>query len=188
MLPPILDRPNLVIAASLLLLVAAVAGVEPCWHGVPPRVPRRQPDRAGEHAAGHVAGEVRRDRPPGRAHPAGPAGSRGHGAAHRTGRVRRARAGRGGGRDRRRSARDRPAARRAAGRAAPGVLHAAGHERDDRSADLAPHRPHAVGDAGEHRREGVRRRPAHAAPAGRDACGTRWRACPAWSICRSSSR
>ena len=72
-----------------------------------PGVPRRQPDGAGEHAAGHVAGQVRRDRPPRRADPAGAAGSRRHGAPHRPRRARRARAGRRSRRDRRRPARDR---------------------------------------------------------------------------------
>ena len=89
--------------------------------------------------------------------------------ARRTGRaeIRRARPGRRGGGDRRRPAGDGPSARRAAGGAAPWVLDAAGHERHDRPADFAPHRSHAVGHAREHRRQGVRRRPADAAPARR---------------------
>ena len=62
--------------------------------------------------------------------------------------------------------------------AAATVRHAARDERDDRAADLASHRPHAVRHAGEHRRQGIRRRPWHASPAGRDACARRWRRCP----------
>ena len=37
------------------------------------------------------------------------------------------------------------------------LFDAARHQRDDRSADLTPDRPHAVGHAGEYRRQGVRR-------------------------------
>ena len=145
-------------------------------------------DGAGQHAAGHVAGEVRRDRPARRADPAGAARGRRHGAAHRPRRARRARAGRRGGGDRRRPARDRPAARRAAGRAAARLLDAARHQRDHRPADLAPHRPHAVGHARQHRGQGVRRRSADAAPAGRARARRRWPASRASSTCRSSSR
>ncbi len=59
------------------------------------------------------------------------------------------------------------AARRAARRAAARIRDAAGHERHDRTTDLAPHRSHAVGHARQHRREGVRRRSADAAPSRR---------------------
>ncbi len=54
---------------------------------------------------------------------------------------------------------------RARGDPAEGVA-PAGHERHGRPADLAPHRPHAVGHPREHRREDLRRRSAAAAGAG----------------------
>ena len=45
-----------------------------------------------------------------------------------------------------------------------------GHERDRRPADLASHRPHAVGHARQHRRQDLRRRPADAAAARERRC------------------
>ena len=47
---------------------------------------------------------------------------------------------------------------------------APGHERHDRPADLAPHRPHAVGHAREHRRQDLRRRSSDAARSWRARC------------------
>jgi CzcA family heavy metal efflux pump len=70
--------------------------------------------------------------------------------------VRRARSRRGGGRDRCGPQGDGPAPRRAARRIAPAVCHAAGNQRDHRSADFTSHRSHAVGHAGEHRGQSVR--------------------------------
>ena len=51
--------------------------------------------------------------------------------------------------------------------AAATIRHAARDERDHRSADIASDRPHVVRHAGEHRRQGIRRRPRHASPARR---------------------
>ena len=47
------------------------------------------------------------------------------------------------------------------------VLDVTGNQCDDRAADLAPHRSHAVGHPGEYRGEGLRRRSRHPASAGR---------------------
>ena len=60
-----------------------------------------------------------------------------------------------------------PAQERARGRSARRLSLAARHERHHRPADLAPHRPHAVGHAREHRGQDLRRRP-------RSSCA-RWR-------------
>ena len=54
-----------------------------------------------------------------------------------------------------------------------GVLDAAGHERDDRPADLAPDRSHAVGHAREHRGQGLRRRSRARCAGSASACATR---------------
>ena len=60
--------------------------------------------------------------------------------------------------------------RRARGDPAEGVA-APRHQRHGRAADLAPHRPHAVGHAREHRGEDLRRRPPAAAGAGAAGAG-----------------
>ena len=65
---------------------------------------------------------------------------------------------------------------------------APGHERHHRPADLAPHRPHAVGHAGQHRRQDLRRRSADAARAGAAGARPMQPASPAWSTSRPSSR
>ena len=124
-------------------------------HGVPARVPRRQPDGAGQHAARHVA-----RRSPTRS--AG-ASSRSCWRSPRSSRPRAAPAApsststcRASRRPRSTSACARPAGRATSCWPSCGASFSTlpGHERDDRPADLAPHRPHAVGHARQHRREG----------------------------------
>ena len=98
------------------------------------------------------------------------------GAQNRQSRARRARAGRRVGGDRRASRHAGSLEGRGARRDSRTSVAAAGHQRDDRPADLASHRPHAVGHAGQCGGEDLRRRPAVVARscgagAGRDGAG-----------------
>jgi Cu/Ag efflux pump CusA len=76
-------------------------------HIVSPRIPRGESDAERQHPAGYVARQVGRNWPACRADSAREAGGHSHRAPNGTGRAGRARAGCGGGRDRRRLARRR---------------------------------------------------------------------------------
>lgn len=93
--------------------------------------------RASEHIARHVTAEVRRDWTSSRADPVVTAGGGRDRAPNGARGIRRARAGCGGGRDRRGPQGRWAPARGVAGGVASGVLDAPGNERDDRSAHLA---------------------------------------------------
>ncbi len=97
------------------------------------------------------------------------AGGSRHGAPHGSYGTRRARSGRRIRRTRRQSQDAEALEARGSGRHPAPCEYPTRHERDHRAADLAPHRPHALGHAGKHRREDLRRRPAgpaHACQAG----------------------
>ena len=84
---------------------------------------------------------------------------------------------------------DGPPARGGARRAAAEGVAAARHERHDRPADLAPHRPHAVGHARQHRGEDLRRRSAgRCARSPREVAAADGGGAPAWSTSPPSSR
>ena len=110
--------------------------------------------------------------------------------ARRTGqgRTRRARAGRRIRGDRRPARDEGSAARNGARGAATEGLTAPGHQRHDRPADLASHRPHALRHAREHRRQDLRRRSADAPPAGQPGARCRWRRWREWSTSRPRRR
>ena len=146
-LPPALDRPALVMAMAALLLVVAGLAMTRMGTAFLPEFHEGSLTVQANTLPGHLAGQVRRDRPPRRADPAGTAGGRRHGAPDRPRRATTSTC-RASKPRRSTSACATPAGRaRTARRSAARILDAARHQRDDRSADLASDRPHAVGHA-----------------------------------------
>ena len=145
---------------------------------IPSRVQRRCADRQRGDRSGHEPRRLERAWECTRAADAQRPGGHVDRTPNGTRRAGRARARRGIGRNRRPPRDERAPARRGARGAETEGLAAPGHERDHRPADLSPHRPHALGDAREHRRQSVRRRSPDAPAARAARCQGRWRKSP----------
>ena len=166
LLPGVLRQPELVLAAAGLLFAVSLATVPRMGPSVSAGVQRGGAGDQRGDAAGHEPGGVGRAGERHRAAAAGGAGGGGDGSADGPGGAGRARAGGRIGGDRRAADAGRPAAGGGSGGDPGAAVAGAGYEHHHRAADLASHRPHAVGCAGEHRGQDLRVRPEHAAGTG----------------------